>query len=108
MIRFSCSSQTLRKKRKEAINLAHSMGSEGGGKKQVDFSGVDKVAAMADDISLVSSNASIGLGGGTGKGKDVSGFGGAGAGVSAVNVTQPSPMKEFIGHPRLDALLSSF
>ena len=62
----------------------------------------DKIAAaMADDISLVSSN----MGSVTEQRRP---FFRDASGIGMVNTTQPSPVKELLGHPRLDALLSSF
>ncbi|GMH50919.1 hypothetical protein TL16_g00902 [Triparma laevis f. inornata] len=94
-----------RNRRKEAIEFTHSMNS-GHGNRLEQMTGsnpsTDKIAAaMADDISLVSSN----MGSVTEQRRP---FFRDASGIGMVNTTQPSPVKELLGHPRLDALLSSF
>ncbi|GMH92758.1 hypothetical protein TrVE_jg12072 [Triparma verrucosa] len=94
-----------RNRRKEAIEFTHSMSSNNKPSRldQMTASNpsTDKIAAaIADDISLVSSN--------MGSVTEQRPFFRDTGGIGMVNTTQPSPVKELVGHPRLDALLSSF
>jgi len=94
-----------RNRRKEAIEFTHSMSSNYKPSRLDQMTGsnpsTDKIAAaIADDISLVSSN--------MGSVTEQRPFFRDASGIGMVNTTQPSPVKELVGHPRLDALLSSF
>jgi len=123
-MRLVAEEENLRSRRKEAINLAHSMGRNSSPSKKVtsNYSNYMSaaVAATADDsISLVSSNASIPVDQSLHR-RDLSNnatihsvpfFGdasGGGAKRVELSTNQPSSLQEYVGHPRLDALLSSF
>mmetsp|Transcript_3724 Transcript_3724/g.7513 ORF Transcript_3724/g.7513 Transcript_3724/m.7513 type:complete len:136 (+) Transcript_3724:2-409(+) len=119
--------ETLRSRREKAINLANSMSQNKAMHNRTsstNYSNVTSaaVAATADDsISLVSSNNSLPIDTSLHR-KDltlsnnatmnsVSFFGDAsGGGAKRVELSnnQPTPLQEYVGHPRLDALLSSF
>ena len=111
--------ENLRSRREKAINLAHSMsqGKSPPKKSTSNYSNYTSaaVAATADDsISLVSSNNSVPVDSSMHRkdlSNNVSFFGDASGGAAKrveLSTNQPTPLQEYVGHPRLDALLSSF